>query len=296
MTTRRDFIKQTGLAAAAVMFVPSLACTTVGISRKAGIQLYTLRDLLPKDVRGVIAKVAGAGYEEVEPFGYSVKDGFWGLPAKDFAQLLKENNLKAPSAHYDMTTYINGDDTVFKSYIDAAHVLGHQYIVVPWLDEKLRTSIDNYKSIAAKFNQAGEWCKKEGLQLAYHNHNFEFQKHGDSIGYDIFLKETDPDLVKFELDLYWVVRAGYNPVKLFQQHPGRFVMWHVKDMDKQHPELNTEVGNGSIDFKRIFAYQKLSGVQHFYMEQENNYKPNELESIRASCSYIKSDLFTVKAK
>ena len=133
-------------------------------------------------------------------------------------------------------------------------------------------------------------CKDAGLRLAYHNHDFEFQKQGETTGYQILLNETDKKLVDFELDLYWVVRSGNDPLKLFKENPGRFTMWHVKDMDKTNPALNAEVGTGSIDWKPIFAAAKLSGMKYFFVEHETNYKPNPIESVAASCDYIKKNI------
>lgn len=289
MKSRRIFIKQAGLAAAGVFLMPSLAFKPS--KKKIGIQLYTLREQLPKDVKGVIRKVADAGYTEVETYGYSLKDKFWGLDAHAFKALLSENGLKAPSGHYGIDHFIQtGNTEELKSYIEAANITGGSYITVPWLGEELRKNLDDFKKIAAKLNQAAELCKASGLKLAYHNHDFEFKAYGDTHGYNILLKETDPKLVRFELDLYWVVRSGQDPVKLFEAHPGRFPMWHVKDMDKVNPKTNTEVGNGSIDFKKIFAQSKLAGLKHAFLEQENNYVPDAFGSIKKSYDYISREL------
>jgi sugar phosphate isomerase/epimerase len=133
-------------------------------------------------------------------------------------------------------------------------------------------------------------CANAGVKLAYHNHDFEFQKHDRITGYEILLKETDQDLVSFELDLYWVIRSGNNPLELFRENPGRFKMWHVKDMDKANPALNTEIGSGSIDFKAIFKEAKQSGMQHFFVEQENNFAGNSFQSIETSSSFILKEL------
>lgn len=289
MNSRRTFIKQTGLLAAGALLAPSLAFKPA--KKTVGIQLYTLRDQLPKDVKGVIRKVAEAGYKEVETYGYSIKDKFWGLDPKAFKSLLNENGLKAPSGHYGMDNFfLTGNSDELKTYIEAANIVGGSYITVPWLGEELRKDIDGFKNVAEKLNKAAELCKASGLKLAYHNHDFEFKPHGDQIGYEVMLKQTDPKLVHFEMDLYWVVRSGNNPVKLFEENPGRFPMWHVKDMDKANPALNTEVGNGSIDFKEIFKHTKLSGLKHAFLEQENNYVPDPFESIVKSYKHISSQL------
>ncbi|PST84409.1 sugar phosphate isomerase/epimerase [Pedobacter yulinensis] len=289
MSTRRTFMKQAGVAGAAALLLPSFAC---GTARKpVGLQLYTLRDQLPKDVKGVIARVGAAGYKEVETYGFDLKTGFWGMPAKDFKTLLRDNGLHAASGHMGVDSFIEtGNTDELKANIEAMKTLGASYVTVAWLGEQVRKSADDYKKISEKFNQAGEMAKASGLGLAYHNHDFEFHKHGDTTGYEIMLKNTDPKLVKFELDLYWAVRSGNHPTKLFGAHPGRFVMWHVKDMDKLKPENNTEIGNGDIDFKEIFAKARQSGLEHFFVEQESNYRPNELDSIKVSFDYINKNL------
>lgn len=289
MISRRSFILNSSMAAAAALLAPSFAFAA---DKKAvGLQLYSLRDELPKDVRGTIAKVAKAGFKEVETYGFSIKDQFWGLTPKEFKALLDANGLKAPSGHYGLGTYLaDGNTTELKAAIAAAKVLGSEYVTIPWLDGSIRKNADDYKKIAARINEAGKLTKAAGIRLAYHNHNFEFEKQGDTTGYEILLKGTDKKLVDFELDLYWVVRSGNDPIKLFKENPGRFTMWHVKDMDKANPALNAEVGTGSINFKPIFAQAKLSGMKHFFVEHETNYKPNPLGSVTASCAFIKKEI------
>ena len=177
-----------------------------------------------------------------------------------------------------------------KDMIAASVEMKHEYLVIPWLHTEKRQNLDDYKRIAARLNTAGELCKKAGLQLAYHNHDFEFKSYDGTTGFDVFSKETDADLVKWELDLYWVVFAGLDPINLFNQHKGRVPLWHVKDMDKVKREQNTEIGNGSIDYKRIFKAAGVAGMKHFYVEQENNYVPEPIGSIQSSIKYIKANL------
>ncbi len=142
---------------------------------------------------------------------------------------------------------------------------------------------------AQRLNEAGELTKKAGIQMAYHNHDFEFKDFGGQTGYDILLKETDPKLVKMEMDIYWIVRGGTDPVTLFKKHPGRFALWHVKDMDKANPKLNTEIGTGSINFRKIFANAKLAGLDYAFVEQEN-FKIDPYQSIAQSAVYLKQAL------
>lgn len=289
MIKRREFLINAGLALGALAIAPTFAFGTK--KRNIGLQLYSLRESLPKDVKGVLEQVAKAGFKEVETYGFSAKDVFFGTSAKDFKAILSDNGLKAPSGHYDFSSFIDKNNSDFlKASIETANILGSEYLTIPWLSESVRTNADGYKKTALKINEAAILCKDAGLKLAYHNHDFEFKTFGNTTGYEILLNETDKKLVDFELDLYWAVRSGNNPLKLFKENPGRFTMWHVKDMDKTDPKLNTEIGKGTIDFKAIFAEAKLSGMKHFFVEHETNYYPNPIESVKTSCAYVEKYL------
>ena len=289
MNSRRTFIKQAGLAVAGAAILPYYACSPA-TAKSVGIQLYTLRDLLPKDVKRVIQKVAQIGYKKVETYGYTLESGFWGIDAKSFKALLDDNGLKAPSGHFGLDEYIKtGDKEILKPLIAGAAALNMEYFTCPYLSEDLRTNLDDYKKVAARLNEAANLCKESGIVMAYHNHDFEFVKYGDSTGYDILLAETDKNLVQFEMDLYWVVRSGNDPVALFEKHPGRFVMWHVKDMDKVNNTINTEVGNGTIDFKAIHKHAAKAGLKHLIVEQEN-FSIDPYESIKKSFEYVNHQL------
>jgi sugar phosphate isomerase/epimerase len=290
MIKRRDFLINGGLTLGALAIAPSFAFSVK--KKNIGLQLYSLRESFPNDVKGVLEQVAKAGFKEVETYGFSVKDGFFGTSAKDFKSILDDNGLKATSNHFDFNGYLeNGSTASVNSYIETANILGSEYITVPWISPNLRgTNADDYKKLAFKINQAATLCKASRLKLAYHNHDFEFEKFGSTDGFEILVNNTDKELVDFELDLYWAVRSGNDPLKLFAANPGRFTMWHVKDMDKTDLKLNTEIGKGIIDFKAIFAAAKLSGMKHFYVEQETNYYPNPVESIKTSCAYVQKHL------
>ncbi|MBC7887541.1 MAG: sugar phosphate isomerase/epimerase [Ferruginibacter sp.] len=289
MNARRNFIKQSALLSTGLAMNPS---EFLKIQTKVGIQLYSLRDDIEKNVKSVISKVAAAGYKEVETYGLSKEGQFFGLSVSEFAQLLKANNLTSPSGHYlpEKMLFENGDGDDVKKLCEVGHTLGHRYIVIPHLEEDKRKTIDQYKALAARMNIAGKICRNAGLQLAYHNHDFEFLQINGQRGYDIFMNETDKDLVKLELDLYWVVSAGLDPIDFFKKQPGRFPMVHVKDMDKADRTKNTEIGNGSINFKRILASSAVAGIKHYYLEQENNYVPDTFTSIQKSYSYIRKNL------
>ncbi|MDQ0969993.1 sugar phosphate isomerase/epimerase [Flavobacterium sp. W4I14] len=300
MTTRRSFLQKVSLASAAAFLSPSLVTTALAESAKVskiGIGLFTLREQLTADVKATIEQVAKIGYSQVEtyygyPGKYEVK-GFWGLEAKDFNALLKANGLTSPSGHYNLTEFLSsGDDKVLKSHIETAATVGQKYFVIPALPTDIRANgtLDDYKRMASKFNQAAELCQKSGLKLAYHNHNFEFRDQGNgATGYGILLAETDVKLVSFELDIFWAVNAGLNPVDMFRKNPGRYKMFHVKDMDKTDKAVFVEVGSGSIDFKRIFAASKLAGVDYIFTEQDI-IKKAPYESIAESYNYIKKNL------
>ncbi|BAV05513.1 Tat (twin-arginine translocation) pathway signal sequence [Filimonas lacunae] len=288
MITRRNFLTKAGLLGAGVILAPQLAHAKT--KSVAGLQLYTLREQLPKDVKGVIAKVAAAGYNEVELYGFSKANGFWGLSATELKQLLKAHGLKAPSGHYNMDQLLStGSLEEVDAAIEASKTLGHQYVTLPYVNAKFRQTAADLQSIAAKVNTAAERIKKAGLKMAYHNHDFEFEQIGGTSLYQVLLKETDASLVDFEMDLYWVVRAGQDPISWFKKHPGRFTMVHVKDMDKADNKLNTEVGKGQVDFKSIFKEAKLAGIQHYIIEQEN-FKIDPYASITESCRYLKNVL------
>ncbi|KFF06225.1 sugar phosphate isomerase/epimerase family protein [Flavobacterium reichenbachii] len=289
MVSRRIFIINGSLAAAAVLTLPSLAFTMK--KKEIGLQLYTLRDELPKNVKLVLEKVASAGYTTVETYGFSVKDQFWGLSAVELKKILDANRLKAVSGHYNSGTFLaDGNTTELIESIKAAKILKSEYFTIPWIDEPIRRSSEDYKVIASRLNLAAKLCKEAGLKLAYHNHDFEFIKYNGITGFEILLQETDKNLVFFEMDLYWVFYSGNNPLQLFKENPGRFKLWHVKDMDKKIPALNTEIGSSSIDFKAVFAAAKLSGMDHFFVEQENNFAVDSFTSIRASSDFILNHL------
>ncbi len=290
MNSRRTFIKQSALLAASVAVMPNIACTPTQ-RKEIGIQLYSLRDIIDKDVKGIIGKIAEIGYKQVETFGYTKKSGFWGLDAQSFSELLKQNGLNSPSGHFDFGNYMQSNkSTQIYDYIEAANILGSKYITVPYLQPALTKTADDFKTVAERLNEAAKICKNNGLKLAYHNHDFEFKGIGDTNGYEILLNETDQDLVDFELDLYWVKRSSKDPIKIFETHPGRFKLWHVKDMDKTNNDLNTELGSGMIDFKSIFSAAKLAGVTNYFVEHETNYNPNIIGSVETSFKYLENQI------
>ena len=287
MTNRRTFLAQAGLASAAMVLGPKLL--KAESLHKPGLQLYTLRDQLPADVKGVIAKVAKAGYKEVETFGYDLgTSSYWGLNAKDFSKLLKDHGLSSPSGHYGIDSFFGkGDTSELKKYIEVANTLGQTYVVVPSLNGEFIKTVDECKAVAAKLNKAADICKASGLKLGYHNHNFEWKPlGGGATFYDTILAETDPKLVHMEMDIFWVVRAGQDPIKILDKHRGRYALVHIKDRDKTNTDINTEIGKGSIDFKTIIPKARAAGVSHFLVEQENFINIDPYVSITESANYL----------
>ncbi|WP_315823053.1 sugar phosphate isomerase/epimerase [Paraflavitalea speifideaquila] len=287
MTNRRTFIRQTGVLASAFMMGSSFV---VKPKYKLGLQLFTIREALSKDVRGTLKKIASFGYQEVETYGFNRQ--YYRFTPAEFKMLLQENGLTSPSGHYDLNLYVMPGKTTddLLKYVDecieGAHILKQQYIVWPWLDESHR-SIEAFKEIVATLNKIGERINKAGLQLAYHNHNFEFIEYNGDTGYAMLLRESDPNYVKLELDLYWSTYMKQDLPALFKKHPDRFPLWHLKDKDKTNPELHTTMGDGDIDFTKLLPHASLAGAQHLYVEQGNNYVPNDLACVEKSAGFTK---------
>jgi sugar phosphate isomerase/epimerase len=280
--TRQQFLKLGALATSAAL-LPTFDALAAK-PKTVGLQLYTLREAMAKDPDGTLKKVAEIGYKEVESFGYS--DGkFFGKTPKEFAAQLKDLGLTAPSGHYTTgNVVVTGKGTLKNDWeravADAAEI-GQKYMVCAYLFPPERTKLDDYKQFAELFNRSAEVCRAAGIQFAYHNHDFEFKELGGQLPYDLLLKDTDPKLVKMELDLYWATFAGQDPVALFKKHPGRFPLWHVKDMAKTPEREFAEVGLGSINFQRIFDAKKTAGMTHYFVEQDVCKRP-PLEAIAIS--------------
>jgi sugar phosphate isomerase/epimerase len=299
MLTRRRFLEQTGALASVLAAAGPASATMVprfqaGPRYKMGLQLYTVRAPMRTDVAGTLQRIAALGYEELETYGFDAQTiGYYGMPAKVFAERLRDLKMTAPSGHYDLNRYAGASVADLTGYvarcIEGAHALGQTYITWPLLDEGFRT-IDKFKMVAERLNTIGAQIKKAGLELAYHNHDFEFVEQDGQIGYDILLKETDPALVKMQMDLYWVAHGSkLTPHEWFKKQPGRFVMWHVKDMHKVSRDY-TELGNGTIDFTKIWPDARLAGMKHFFVEQGSNFAKDPMQSIADGAAYVKKYL------
>jgi sugar phosphate isomerase/epimerase len=291
-TTRRTFIKQTGMLASAAFL--GLTSFNTKSKYKMGLQLYTIREPLTKDVKGTLKKVAALGYENLETYGFDgTQKKYYGYDAKEFHQILSDHSLKTTSGHYDLHAYLTKPIDDLNRYVDqcteGAHLLKQDYIVWPWLDPESRT-IEKFKLVAEKLNHIGERLKGTPVSLAYHNHDFEFTDQNGEIGYDVIINETDSALVKLQLDIYWAVYSSrLSPHDLFKKQPGRFVMWHVKDMDKKTRDY-TELGNGSIDYKPIMPDASLAGLESYFLEQGDNFFKDPMQSIADSAVFMKQHL------
>lgn len=293
MTTRRSFLKTSALLSAGLLAAPNLFAYD---KKYIGLQLYTVRDAMAADPVAALAKVAKTGFTSVEGATYTGTELFYGMRPGDFANVLKQNGLIMPSAHYRLgEELVNGEHqkgTImndWKKAVDDAAEAGVQYMVCAYLSQSERGNLDHYKNVANMLDIAGETCRGAGIQLCYHNHDFEFIQENGKHPYEILLESTDKNLVKMEMDLYWVTKANQDPIALIDKHPGRFPLWHVKDMDKTPEKKFTEVGNGTIDFKKIFTQAKKSGLKYFFVEQD--VCPGDpFNSIAQSISYIKKNL------
>jgi sugar phosphate isomerase/epimerase len=293
MTNRRTFIKNASLLAAAALVAPSFLLKK---KYKLGLQLFSIREAMARDLKDTLKQVAAFGYEEVEIYGFS-DSKYYKLEPAVFKNILDDNNLTTSSGHYDLNKFMlpgSTDDQMFRyvdECIEGAHTLKQKYIVWPWLDPDSRT-IDKFKVVADKLNRIGERLKPANLKVAYHNHDFEFVDYNGQIGYDIILRETDSSLVKLQADLYWLSNASkLKPHDYFAQYPGRYPMWHLKDMSKQDRNLHEIMGEGTIDFKSILKDDELAGVEHMFVEQGNNYHPDAMQNVGKSALYVKNVLF-----
>ncbi|QJX48095.1 sugar phosphate isomerase/epimerase [Hymenobacter taeanensis] len=293
MTSRRSFVKSAALLSAGALFSPNLLAAPKSY---IGLQLYTVREAMQQDPAGTLARIAKLGYTSVEGATYTGSQKFYGMDPTSFTKLLKQHGLIMPSSHYRLGeeqdkgqpvlgTMLHGWD---KAVDDAAQA-GVKYMVCAYLSEAERGNLDHYKYVADQLNKAGERSKKAGIQLCYHNHDFEFMAQNGQMPFDLLLNNTSKDLVKMELDLYWATKAGQDPVALFKKHPGRFPLWHVKDMDNTAKKNFTEVGNGVIDFKRIFAQANTAGMKYFFVEQDQT-PGSPFDSIQKSIAHIKRTL------
>lgn len=278
MIDRRTFFKTMGAATGALAAGLPISLYSEEEKKKLeriGIQLYTLRDDMQRDFEGTLKNVAGIGYKQVEFAGY-----FNHSPAEVRA-ILDRLHLDAPSAHIGTPAVLTND---FQKVIDAAKIIGHKYLIIAYIEDKDRT-LDNFRKFADMFNTAGETARKSDLKLGYHNHDFEFKPMDGIVPYDLLLQRTDPKLVAMEMDLYWVTKGGRDPIEYFNKYPGRFQAVHVKDMSPAADQHMVDVGQGKIDFARIFAQRKKAGTKYFFVENDQP-TPTAIGSATVSYKYL----------
>ncbi len=295
---RRDFLKISAAGALGVVALGPMACkpgakkTTQAepVDRKSfgvGLQLYTIRDAMDADVAGSLKKVSDLGYKYVELASYA--DGkFYGYEPAEFKKMVEDLGMEIISSHAGVeATGITTENA--QKMADAHAALGVKYCVQPWVNEEDR-NIETYKRMIGDWNQVGQIMKNVGIQFGYHNHNFEFAPMDGLIPYyDIFMPEMDANLITMELDMYWATKAGQDPVEMFNKYPGRFQLFHFKDMaQKSDPFYDvikddiTSVGAGLIDFKRIWAARETAGMKFMFVEDDNQGNGKPFEGIGTS--------------
>jgi sugar phosphate isomerase/epimerase len=288
MPTRRAFLQQAAALAATGAFAPM---SHAAPRYKMGLQLFTIRDAMARDVAGTLKRIAALGYQEVETYGFDPAAlGYYGMPAGEFRQRLTDLGITSPSGHYDFNRFAGAQAADLERYvdrcIDGAKLLGQRYITWPFVDPEFRP-IEKFKGVVARLNTIGERVVKSGLQFAYHNHGFEFTEQNGRVPYELVLNDTDAKLVKLQVDLYWLSHDSKQPPRYwFERAPGRYEMWHVKDMHKVSRDY-TELGNGSIDYTRIWPDAAFSGMKHFFVEQGGNFAQDSMQSATDGATYVK---------
>lgn len=289
---RRSFLKTSAAATAGISLagMPLISCATKPLAdtKKYGLQLYTVRNDVAKNLSGTLDYVAKAGYSQIELYGFDGKT-FFGKSPKELKAMFDELKLTSPSGHYNFGPVLaEGNLDFWKKVIEAGKEMGNEYVTIPWLDANQRGA-DTLPKLVELVNKAAELTKAAGMKLAYHNHDFEFKKLDNGKSFlQVLLEGTDPSMVDFELDIYWSSYMNENAVEWFNKYPGRFTMWHVKDLtiNKEGKKESTQVGDGTIDFSKIFEHKKHAGLKYAFVEQEAYTMPEE-ECIKKSIAYMK---------
>jgi sugar phosphate isomerase/epimerase len=273
---RRGFLKSMALLAGSSVTFPGWLKAGGKVSKKAGIQLYSVRKEMLADATGTLKMLAKIGYTEIES-AKSEKGNYYGLKPGEIKNICDGLGIKLISGHVQI-------DAGWQQSVDEAAEAGQPYLICSVLPSKGQTA-DNYKHSAAIFLKAGEDCKKANVAFGYHNHSTEFEKDNGQTLYDILLDNTDPELVKMEMDLGWVIASDVDPQFYFDKYPGRFPLWHLKDMDKKAKQ-STEFGKGDVNIAGLFKNAQKSGLKHFFVEQEE-YTSTALESAKYDFNYLK---------
>lgn len=280
---RKDFIKLSSLG-----FLGLYACGTSNFksnTKTLAIQLYTVRDAISQDLEKTLERLAALDFTRLEIYGYNRT--FFGKTRNEFQSILKNTGMKVISSHHTTGLLHKEQGTLLENWeksVEDLEFIGAEYMVCSYLFPEERT-LENYKKLPELFNTSGEITKTAGIQFAYHNHDFEFEKFNEKQNvYDFILNNSSSDLVKMELDLYWMSKAGIDPLSYFEKYPKRFPLWHVKDMKAGSKDF-AEIGNGTIDFERIFKAREKAGLQYWFLEQDSSDK-DMFESIKISKEHI----------
>ena len=271
---RSDFLIRSGVFTAGAMLLPSCAFAK-GATQEFGVQLYSFRDEMAKDPMGTLENIASIGIKKIES-AKSKKGHYYGLTPLEMKGACRALGMQLVSGHAAL-------DRNFDQTLEEAAASGQEYLICSSMPSDGQT-IDNYKKVAEAFNSAGEACKKLGIKFGYHNHEYEFESDNGVVLYDVLMDHTEPELVHMELDLGWVVVAGKDPLDYFKKYPGRFPLWHLKDMDMAKKE-STEFGKGALDIALMMANQDASGVKHIFIEQEE-YASTPLESMKHNMDFL----------
>lgn len=295
---RRDFFKVSAASSFGLLLLGPAACAPAAIDRKSfgvGLQLYSIRDAMAADVAGTLKKVSDLGYKNLELANYA--DGkFYGFAPIELKKMVSDLGMDILSSHTQVEAAGITMDNAQKMADDHAE-LGVKYCVQPWINDVDR-NIETYKKMIADWNEVGKIMKGVGIQFAYHNHNFEFANVDGIVPYyDIFLAEMDADLITMELDMYWATKAGQDPVEMFNKYPGRFQLFHFKDMaEKSEPFFDvvkddiTSVGAGLIDFKKIYDARETAGMKYLFVEDDNQGNGKPFEALDISINNLTSKI------
>ncbi len=284
MNTRRGFLRSISLAGAGLItqaFSNDALARELKPTEEIGIQLWTLRNLVQEDLSSTLKAVSNLGYTGIEAFGF---DGnFFGQTPKAFKTLCDDVELKIYSTH----TPITAENAAF--YAESAAEAGLEYLILPSMMGRNETTTDDFKKTAREMNCIGKICRRFDIRFGYHNHEFEFKPIDGQLPYDILLMNTDPELVGFQMDIYWIIKAGFEPTEYFIKHPQRFRTWHIKDMGNDGESCIA--GNGKIDFKSLMRRAETAGLHRMIVEQEHFSEGSPLFCAEHSLRYIQSNLF-----
>ena len=274
MQSRRDFLLRSTVFTTGSLLLPSFTYAPIKTQRY-GVQLYSFRNEMAKDAIATLKQIASLGFKEIET-ARSQKGHYYGLGPAEMKSVCDDLNMNLKSGHVHL-------DDKWQQTMEEAVESGQEYLICSSMPSNGQ-NVDNYKKVAEEFNKAGEACKKLNLKFGYHNHEYEFETENNQVLYDVLLSNTEADLVHMELDLGWVVVAGKDPLDYFKKYPGRFPLWHLKDMDMNKKE-STEFGKGDLDIPAMMNHKKASGVKHIFIEQEE-YANNPLESMKHNMAYL----------